>query len=67
MSKDKWEIYMNIWPNCLSFQKGNIDPVESVKAFDRTSELLELFVKKGFEKLTSVRDFLFKAREDGGE
>ena len=51
----------------LSFQKEDVNPVESVKAFDRASERLELFIKKDFEKLPNVRDFLSKVKEDDGE
>ena len=51
----------------LSFQKEDINPVESVKAFDRTVERLDLFMKKDFEKLPNVRDFLSKVKEIDGE
>ena len=51
----------------LSFQKENANPDEPVKALDRDSERLELFIKKGFEKLSKVREFFSKVKEDGGE
>ena len=51
----------------LSFQKEDINPVESVKAFDRAAERLDLFIKKDFEKLPNVRDFLSKVKEVDGE
>ena len=51
----------------LSYQKDDVNPVESVKAFDRASERMDLFMEKDFEKLPNVRDFLSKVKEVDGE
>ena len=56
-------------PSILSliFQKDDINPVESVKAMEKTLDRLETFMKKDFEKLTNVRDFLSNVKETEGE
>ena len=47
----------------LSFQKNEINPVDSIKAFEKSLDRLDTFMKKDFEKLPNVRDFLLKVQE----
>ena len=51
----------------LSFQREDLDPVQSLNAIQKTREYLELFASKSFEKLPNVRDVLARIRhkEDG--
>lgn len=51
----------------LSFQKEDVNPVDSIRAFEKTLDRLELFMKKDFEKLPNVREFLSKVNEIDGE
>ena len=51
----------------LSFQREDLDPVQSLNPIQKTRVRLELFASKSFEKLPNVHDFLARIshKEDG--
>ena len=56
-------------PSILSlvYQKEHISPVESARSMEKTLNRLELFMKKDFDKLPNVREFLSKVAADGDQ
>ena len=51
----------------ISFQKDDINPVDSVRCMAKTMARMDLFMGKGFEKLPNVWDLLSKIEERDSE